>query len=131
MTDIKNKYNKKGYIALSTVLITLALVLLIGLSASLLSINDLLSSFSGKKSNISVDLAEACVEDVLLKLNEDNNITAGSMTLPQGDCNVTINTHVGNTWDFSVSANLEGYAKSVRVNATRDATVTINSWLDN
>lgn len=123
--------NCGGYIALSTVLITLALVLLIGLSTSLLSINDLFSSYSGKKSNSTVDFAEACVEDVLLKLNEENVVVAGSMSLPQGGCNVAINTHVGNVWDFTVSTNAEGYYKNIRVNATRGSTVTITSWLDN
>jgi len=130
---IKNKYiesREKGYIALSTVLITLALVLLIGLSSSLLAINDLQSSQSGKKSNATVNLIESCIEDVLMELNEDATITTGPMSLPEGNCNVTINTHVGDTWDFSVSGSLDAYTKNIRVNATRGTTVTINSWLD-
>lgn len=130
MTIIKNDYMEKGYIALSTVLITLALVLLIGLSTSLLSINDLLSSYSGKKSNVSVDLAEACTEDVLLKLNKLDAVVEGTKSLPQGDCNVTINSHIGNIWDFTVSTNVDGYYKNIRVNVTRGTTVTINSWMD-
>src|SRR4030042_2373997 len=112
-----NKGNfEKGYIALSTVLITLALVLLIGLSTSLLSINDLLSAQSGKKSNNAVDMVEACAEEVLLKLNELDTVVEGTKSLPQGDCNVTINSHIGNIWDFTVSTNVEGYFKNIRVN---------------
>ncbi len=129
MPIIKIKYVEKGYIALSTVLITLALVLLIGLSTSLLSINDLLSSYSGKNSNTTMDQAEACVEDVLLRLNEENTINT-SVALPGGSCSVTINSHVGDVWDFTVSTSYEGYYKNIRVNAARGSTVAINSWLD-
>lgn len=130
MLKIDKLKRKGGYIALSTVLITLALVMLIGLSASLLSINDLQSSLSGKRSNSSIDLVESCVEEVLLKLNEENTITAGPLSLPQGDCSVTINSQAGDTWDITISASLDGYTKSVNVNSSRSSTVTINNWQD-
>ncbi len=126
-----NKINlQSGYIALSSVLVTLALVILIGVSASLLSVNDLLSSISSKKSNEVVDLTEACVEDALLKLNEENTI-GSSITLPQGTCSVTINSHIGNNWEFTVSTNKNSYYKSVRIVAGRGSSVTIVSWMDN
>jgi len=126
---VNNKNRQSGYIALSSVLITLALVMLIGMSSSLLSINDLLTSQSVKKSDVSNDLIEACCEDALLKLNNDNTINT-SITLPEGSCSVTINSHVGDVWDFTVSGNLEGYYKNIRINATRGSTVAINSWVD-
>ncbi|KKQ25941.1 MAG: hypothetical protein US62_C0024G0007 [Candidatus Woesebacteria bacterium GW2011_GWA1_37_8] len=128
---MKKIKNQKGYIALSSVLIVSALVILIGVSTSLLSVNDLLSSFSNKKSNEVVDLTESCVEDVLLKLNEENVINNGTINLPGQVCNVTINSHTGNDWDFTVDANKESFYQSVRVSATRGSTVTISSWLDN
>ncbi len=128
---MRSNYYQRGYIALSSVLVTLALVLLIGVSTSLLSINDLLSSYSSKKSNEAVDLAEACVEDVLLKLNENNTVLAGSLSLPLGDCSVTINLHDGDSWDFTVITDVDGFYKSVNVIANRGSTVTISKWLDN
>jgi len=119
----------KGYIALSTVLITLALVILIGVSTSLLSINDLLSSDSGQKSNTAVNLVEACVEDALLQLNSENSIDP-SIILPNGNCSVTIISNTGGFWDFTVSTDQEGFYKSVRVKATVGEYVSVNSWLD-
>ena len=130
MTTNKVNYTESGYIALSTVLITLALVLLIGLSSSLLSINDLQSSQSGKISNVTVDMVESCVEDVLLRLNDIGSVTAGSMSLPLGDCSVTINSQADDIWDFTVSTTLDAYTKSVRVNVTKGETVTVDSWMD-
>jgi len=121
---------QKGYIALSTVLITLALVLLIGVSTSLLSINDLLSVNSGKISNRSLNIAEACVEDVLYRLNETGTIENGLFSLLDTTCSVTLNSHTGNDWDFTVSTEVESYYKNVRVNATKDTVVAVNSWQD-
>lgn len=126
-------YKRKsgGYIALSSVLITLALVLLIGVSTSLLSINDLLSSYSSKKSSQTTDLVDACVEDVLMKLNKNNSVTQGAYTLLGGTCNVTINSQLGNDWVIAVDANKESYYKKVIVTVNRGTTVTISGWLDN
>ena len=66
--------NKKGYIAISSVLVIMAVVLIIGSSVSLLSINDMQSALSNKKSEESLHLVEGCTEDALLSLNENNSI---------------------------------------------------------
>lgn len=118
---------QKGYVALSSILVILAVTLAIGISTSLLSINDALSSVSGQKGNTSMDIIEGCVEDALIRLNEDNSIPS-SLVLPQGTCTVTINSQVGNNWDFTVSASINSYTRSVRVQAVRSTTVSITSW---
>ncbi|KKR10535.1 MAG: hypothetical protein UT39_C0018G0008 [Candidatus Woesebacteria bacterium GW2011_GWA1_39_21] len=125
-----DKQKENGYIALSTVLIVLALVLLIGVSTALLSVNDLQSAISGKMANSSTDVVEACVEDVLMKLSKNNNISAGVVSLLDNTCSVTLNSHIGNVWDFTVSADVEGYYKAVRINVTRDVTIVVNNWND-
>ena len=117
----------QGYIALSSILVISAVVLVIGISTSLLSVNDLLSSTSGKKGDETVDFVEACIEDALLRLNKDNTIPT-TITLPVGDCSVTINSQVGNDWDFTVEATLDGFTRKIRVVATRSSSVTITSW---
>ena len=124
---MRNTKSNSGYIALSSILVISAVVLVIGISTSLLSVNDLLSSASGKKGDETVDFVEACIEDALLRLNEDNSIP-GNITLPQGTCSVTINSQVGNNWDFTVAATLNDYTRSVRLQVTRDTTVVVTSW---
>jgi len=111
--------NQKGYIALTSLIVVTALVILIGISVSALSINDLQSSFAAMR-------IEACVEDALLRLNEENFIP-GSITIAGKTCTVT-SSQVGDNWDFTVEAANEGYTKKIRVTASRTSTVSITSW---
>lgn len=119
--------NQTGYIAITSVLVIAAIVLIIGTSVLLLAVNDIQSALSNKKSNESLDLVESCVEDALLRLNEDNSIPA-TITLPDGSCSVTINSQVGTLWTFTVSGTFISHAKSIQVVADRTNTVTVNSW---
>lgn len=118
---------KSGYIALSTVLVILAVIVVVGVSVSLTSINELQTSFGSKQSVSSLDIVEACVEDVLLSINESDSVS-GVITLPEGTCTATVNSHVGGDWDVTVSSTNDGYARSVRVEASRGGTVSITNW---
>jgi len=116
-----------GFIALTSLLVIASLVVLIGVSTSLLSIGDLQSSFSLGKSEDALDLAEACSEEALLGLNEDGVIPA-SITLPEGACSITINSNLDNTWDFTVEGTLDFFTKRVNIVATRGTFLAITSW---
>ncbi len=123
--------NEQGYIALMVVLLIASMVVVIGLSTSLLSINDLMSSFAGHKNEEAINLTESCVEDVLVRLNENGSIPA-SVTIPGatgGTCTVTSNSQVGSTWDFTVSSGVD-YVKRIRIVATRGTNVIVTSWLE-
>ncbi len=129
----KKNVSQNGFVALITLLVIVALVILIGVSTSLLSINDLQSAFAGKRSEEIVNILEACVEDVLLTLNETNTLPSSvtippSGILPQVVCSVIMNSHVGNNWDFTVSGAVDNYAKKVQIQAVRDTSVSITSW---
>ena len=129
---MKKTKNQKGYIALSSILVISAVVLVIGISTSLLSVNDLLSSYSGERGDEAVDFAESCIEDVLLRLNEDNSIPESLVipAFPGGSCTIATNSHVGNDWDITVAASLNSYTRNIRLTISRDTTVTVNSWLE-
>ena len=119
----------KGYVAISTVLVVGVILLSTGMAVILNSINESQSSTSDSQKEKVIGFVESCAQDALLRLN-DNNALPGSIVLPDGSCTVTINSQVGNNWDFSVTGSLAGYQKNIRVNATRTTTVTINSWLE-
>ena len=119
--------NNNGYIALTSLIVVTALVILIGISVSALSINDLQSSFAAFRNEEGIDLVESCVEDALLRLNEEGSIP-GSITIAGRTCSVTLNSQVGSNWDFTVEATNEGYTKRIRVTASRTSTVSITSW---
>jgi hypothetical protein len=116
-----------GYIALSSLLVVLFLVVLVGISTTLLSINDLQSSVSGSKSEEVIAISESCAEDILIRFNGNQNIPS-TITLPEGACSVTINSQDGGNIDFTVSSTMDGYSKKVRIQAERGSTVSIISW---
>jgi hypothetical protein len=124
-----NMKNKNGYIALSSVLVIMAVVLIIGSSVSFLSINEMQSALSSKKSEESLHLVEGCAEDALLRLNKNNSIPL-TIIIPEGSCSVTIDSHIGNNWTFTVSSTIINYKKNIQISAVRDSTVTITSWIE-
>jgi len=121
--------NKNGYIALSAVLVIMAVVLIIGTSVSLLSINDVQSALSSKKSEESLHLVEGCAEDALLRLNENNSIPL-IIIIPEGSCSVTINSQTGNNWIFTIAGTVNNYKKSIQISAVRNSNVSVTSWIE-
>ncbi|OGC48908.1 hypothetical protein A3F07_03615 [candidate division WWE3 bacterium RIFCSPHIGHO2_12_FULL_38_15] len=122
--------DEKGYIAVTLILIVISVVFVIGTSVSLLSINDIQMSLANKNGLDALNIVEGCVENSLLNLNEDNNIPS-SISLPEGNCSVTINSQNGNDWDFTVQTTIKSYSKSIRVNATRATNVLVTAWTEN
>lgn len=117
----------KGFIAITTVLIIMAVAILVGTVITLSSISEGQTALSSKNSFSALNLVEACVEDSLLSINTQNNINT-TITVPTGTCSVTINSHVGANWTYTVTATLNGYTKNVQVITTRSNTLTPNSW---
>jgi hypothetical protein len=118
---------KKGYVALSSVLVIAAVVVVIGVTVSLLSISEAQMSLASKKGHESLLLTDGCVEEVLLYLNK-RGILPSTVTTPHGNCGVTQNSQTGMQWTFTVNGSFEGYHKKIQVTATRDSVVYINSW---
>lgn len=118
---------ESGYVALASVLVIAAVVLTIGISVSLLSVSEGQMSLAEKKNEETVDFIEGCVEDALLRLNEDNAIPT-QIPLPEGNCDVTIDSQSGSDWTFTVSGSVDNYTKNIQAQMTRGSTVTITSW---
>jgi len=118
---------KRGYIALSSVLIIAFLVLTIGISVSYLAVSETQVSLGQLRKEEATDYVESCVEDAMLRLNENNSIPT-SITLPQGICIITINSHVGNNWSFTSVGTLQNHKKTTWVQATRGVYITVSDW---
>jgi len=104
-----------------------AILLSIGIGVIMNSLNELQSSFAGNRNEVALGSVEGCVQDALLDINKLNNLTS-PIVLPAGSCTVTINSHVGNSWDFTVTGTFGNHLKSIQVTATRTNLVTVNSW---
>ena len=113
--------------ALASVLVIAAVVGVIGIATALSAVSESQSALAAKKGHEARDFVEGCVEDALLRLNEDNSIPS-TITLPEGSCSVTINAQSGDDWTFTATGTLETHASSIQVNATRTTTITITRW---
>ena len=125
----KRSGNDKGYVAIATVLVVGFVMLSVGMAVTLNSINEIQSSFAETQKEEAIGFVESCVQDALIDINKNNALT-GSIVLPDGTCAVTINSQVGNNWDFSITGTYLGYKKNMRVTATRTSTVTLTSWIE-
>lgn len=122
-----HKY-KKGYIALSTVLIISAVVLTISISVTLLSINSAMSSLATAKGTDTLNFVEGCAEDGLIKSQSSIGYNGGATTRPEGTCQITMVKN-GMVWNMTVSTNDTKYKKTVLVAFNRTPTkITLISW---
>ncbi len=129
MKNNKNELQNKqgGYIAIASVLVILAIVLIITLSVSLLAIDGAQISLNSTLKEDSSRLVESCAQEVLLKLNKEDALPV-SVVLPEITCTVVENSHTGNNWNFTVDGTSGNYGNSITIDAVRDTNVTVTSW---
>jgi maltose-binding protein MalE len=117
----------RGYIAITTVLIIGVIVLMISLTTALTSVNQTQYSLNNNFKSNTLSFVESCVDDALIKLNLNNSLPS-DIILPIGTCTLTVNSNIGNLWDFTVTGSSNFITKSIRVSVTRDTTIQLNSW---
>jgi len=67
---------QKGYVAISSIVVIAAVVIVVGITVSLVSINEAQVAFSGRKSEEVLNIVEACIEDALYKLSGTNTVSS-------------------------------------------------------
>lgn len=120
--------NKKGFIAISSVLIIAAVVLAIGITVSLLSIGEGQSALSLTKGEDTLSFIEGCTEDTLLKSKASSSYNGGNITRPEGTCTITIDSKSGNDWTATISTAATEYKRTIRVIFNRGGAITLTSW---
>lgn len=127
-------YREKGYIALITVLIVMAVVTATASTVALLSIGEGQSGFALFKGEDTLTFVEGCTEDALLKARADASFgepvgTPITITRPEGNCSVTVVSKVGNTWTVDVTTQATTYKRTIQVIFDRLPTgITLTSW---
>ena len=117
-----------GFIAISTVLLISAAVLVIATTVSLTGIGSAQSSLAVNKGENNLALVEGCADDYLLKIRSNPSFTATNITRPEGTCTVTINSGNPN-WNIVISSTDPIYKRKVQVLFIRTATgITVTSW---
>ena len=118
----------RGYAALIIVLMVSVMLLVIGVSVAIISINQGQMSTIEQKKEAELAFVESCAVDALMRLNITNTIPS-SFTLPQGTCNVG-STNSGTSWTITVTGNQENYTKTIQINASKTSNITITSWIE-
>lgn len=119
----------KGFAALVSVIIIGSIMIFAGMMVTLTSINEGQMSLSNYLKNDNIAIMDACSEDALLFINESNTLPP-TIATPQGNCTTSINSQVGTSWDFNISATLGEYQRSSRIKLNRGSNLSIGSWQD-
>ncbi|NIT04372.1 hypothetical protein GTO10_05690 [Candidatus Saccharibacteria bacterium] len=124
---VNYQFASRGYIAFTTVLILSAVILVVGVSLTLLSIFQAQQSLAREKGTQALSLVEGCAQDALLFAYYDADYAGGTKSFPEGSCTTSV-SKVGNNWVITSTVTLGGYTKRVRVNILREGEVQILSW---
>lgn len=116
-----------GYIAISSVLVICAVIIIIGTTVALSSISEGQMSLAGIRSRQALDILEGCADEALLYINENNTITP-TIDTPQGTCTLMVNSITGVNWSITLSTTVSGYTKTMDITVIRNSTMTITSW---
>lgn len=114
---IMKEHKKNGYIALITIVIISAIVLLITLSATHISLSQKLNIISQNQSNKSYYLAEACAHIAVTQLQIDDSYTGDEQIEVDGDyCTIEPITGSGNNnREIITSAAVGNYTRKIKV----------------
>ena len=132
MKKVLNTKNYKlktnnGFIALVTVLIIFAIVLLVGLSIGLLSINEAQMGLRKSQSSQAYYLANLCAEDALMKLKEDINYSGNeTIEIEGGSCQIL---PIEGKWTIKTISNFQNQVKKIKIIISQvNPKMIISSW---
>lgn len=132
---IKNSHTsllrEQGLIAFTSLLIISAVALSISVSIVLLGIGEADNSLGFKKGQETLKIAEACIEETLLRLRDNAMYSGGSLNVGDGSCTMSISGS-GSVRTIDVTATIIGpprFVKSVRAIARRlGNSISITGW---
>lgn len=122
----RNKIKLSGYAALIMVLAVSVMLVVIGVSVAIISINQGQMSTVEQKKEAELSFVESCAADALMKLDK-YRIVPTTISLPLGVCNVT-SSRTGFVWTITVTGSQENYTKTIQIQALRTTNVKVLSW---
>jgi len=118
---------QSGYIALVTVLVVSAVVILISTTVAFLAIGEAQQSLALTKGEGNLLFTEGCMEDALIKARASSAYTGGTITEPEGTCTVTV-SKAGTTWTLTAVPNTTDFSRTIQVVVVRSSSLVITSW---
>ena len=134
-TQYKHKFNfTQGYIALISVVIVSALMLMVAIGLSLRSVSDLELSSAGESAARARALANACAEEAIVKLKGNLSYLGNETIIVDGgdSCTIVAVLGSGNTnRTIETQAVVNTYVKKIQVIILLlRPTLTISSWAE-
>lgn len=127
-SKLTNSVHRKGFVALSTVLILSVVMLAIVGTVTYTAIGEGQVALSLQQGEAGLNLVEGCTEDLLQKVHDDSAFSGTSVTRPEGTCTYSYTSSGPTNWDVTVSTNYTNEPRRIRVVFTRGANVTLTSW---
>lgn len=121
-------YVKKGYAAITSVIVVLAVIVLVGIATSIMSIGNAQMSLGQSHSEEAIALVESCIEDALLYYNNNGTVPT-TRTVPLGSCNITVDSTTATSATFTTTATIAPYTRSIQVLANRVGSVAVANWV--
>jgi len=118
---------KHGFVAISTVLVLMAVMMSAVVAITYLSVGELQTGLVQVKGEESLGLVEGCTEDLLQKIHDNPGFAGTSLSRPEGVCTFVYNSP-GPNWDVMVSGNNSLSLRKVRVQFTRGNNVAVSKW---
>lgn len=117
----------KGFVALTTVLIILAISLIFGLGISLLSISEMTMGLEKNFSSRAYYLANLCAEEALMKLKENSNYSGNeTIAVDNGSCQIL---PVEGNWQVKTVGNSQKQIKKMKIVISQiNPQMIIQSW---
>lgn len=122
----RNKIKLNGYAALIMVLSISVMLVVIGVSVAIISINQGQMSTIEQKKEVELAFVESCAAEALMRLNKTGAIPS-TIILPLGTCSIT-STNTGANWTITATGSQENYTKTIQISATRTTNVDVVSW---
>lgn len=120
---------RRGFAAMSTVLIISAVAIAVVSTTVLLSIGAAQSSLALLLGEGNLQQAEGCVEDVLVNVRDNPGYNAATIARPEGTCNIVYNLGGPTNWDVTVTMTQGDYSRKIRAVFVRNInSITLNSW---
>lgn len=120
-------HNQQGYIALTAVLIILAVTLGIATTANLLSIDQNRFALSASEGVQAIGLANGCLDEGLLRLQRDTAYSGGSLNTTEGSCTIGV-TGAGSTRTITSQASVGQSTRTVQADVDLTAGFTLTHW---
>ncbi len=121
---------KGGYVALISVIIICAVLLMVVITTAYIGMTQGIDSLIYSNSISAENLASACAEDALMNLKNNQNY-AGNQTLDlsTGQCQILAITSLNNVKTVETSSSVNSATKKIKITVSQiNPTMTVSSW---